>query len=151
MFTSYSDSKIRICYVIIKPYFSARFLLIFAYIYLGNIPFLCIRKPNYMLKRTLCLIVLALLASPFLFAQVTTSAISGSIKSTTDETLVGASVVAIHVPSGTKYVALSRLQGHGNKNICPLPTLVAGKNKNNHPLPYLQGHGNKNIRPLTVL
>lgn len=111
MFTSYSDSKIRICYVIIKPYFSARFLLIFAYIYLGNIPFLCIRKPNYMLKRTLCLIVLALLASPFLFAQVTTSAISGSIKSTTDETLVGASVVAIHVPSGTKYVALSRAGG----------------------------------------
>lgn len=57
------------------------------------------------------MLALAIMASPFLFAQVTTSAITGSVKSATDEALVGATVVAIHTPSGTKYTAVSRAGG----------------------------------------
>lgn len=43
-------------------------------------------------------------------AQVTTSAISGVVKDA-DETLIGATVQAVHVPSGTKYNALSNIDG----------------------------------------
>jgi hypothetical protein len=64
-----------------------------------------------MLKRTLCLLVLAIVASPFLFAQVTTSSITGTIKSATDEPLVGATVIATHIPTGTRYTAISRAGG----------------------------------------
>lgn len=51
------------------------------------------------------------MASPFVFAQVTTSSILGEVKSFGDEPLVGATVVATHVPSGTKYTAVSRAGG----------------------------------------
>jgi len=54
------------------------------------------------------LFALAFMASPFLFAQITTSAIAGSVKSTTNEALVGATVVATHLPTGTKYTTVSR-------------------------------------------
>src|SRR5690242_3941795 len=64
-----------------------------------------------MLKRLLFLVAIALMACPFLQAQVTTSAISGTVKSATEEPLVGATVVATHVPSGTKYTAVSRAGG----------------------------------------
>lgn len=53
----------------------------------------------------------AFLASPFVFAQVTTSALGGTIKSTTDEALVGATVTATHLPSGTKYLTVTRPGG----------------------------------------
>jgi len=61
-----------------------------------------------MLKRILFLFALALMASPLLFAQITTSSVTGTVKSTTDEPLVGATIVATHVPSGTKYTGISR-------------------------------------------
>jgi Carboxypeptidase regulatory-like domain len=86
-------------------------LLIFAYIYFRNFPFLCNRKPIYMLKRILFLFAFALLAGPLLFAQITTSSISGTVKSTTDEPLVGATVVATHLPTNTKYISVSRAGG----------------------------------------
>lgn len=44
-------------------------------------------------------------------AQITTSAISGTVKSATDEALVGATVVATHNPSGTKYITTTRPGG----------------------------------------
>lgn len=64
-----------------------------------------------MLKRILFVFVLALMVSPFVSAQITTSAITGAIKSTTGEVLVGASVVATHIPTGTKYTTVSRAGG----------------------------------------
>ncbi len=54
---------------------------------------------------------LAFMASPFVFAQVTTSALGGTVKSTTDEALVGATVTATHLPSGTKYLTVTRPGG----------------------------------------
>lgn len=64
-----------------------------------------------MLKRILFFFAFTLMVSPFVSAQITTSAITGSIKSTTDESLVGATVVATHIPTGTKYTAVSRAGG----------------------------------------
>lgn len=61
-----------------------------------------------MLKRILFLFALALMASPLLFAQITTSAITGTVKGSSDEPLVGATIVATHQPSGTKYATTSR-------------------------------------------
>lgn len=64
-----------------------------------------------MLKRILFVFVLALMVSPFVSAQITTSTITGFVKSATDEALVGASVVATHIPTGTKYTTTSRAGG----------------------------------------
>ncbi len=64
-----------------------------------------------MLKRILFLFALAFMASPFLFAQLTTSSIDGKVKSTTDEPLIGASIVATHLPTGTRYSTSSRGSG----------------------------------------
>jgi hypothetical protein len=61
-----------------------------------------------MLKRILFLFALALIASPLLFAQITTSSLNGTVKGGTDEALVGATVVATHQPTGTRYATSSR-------------------------------------------
>ena len=68
-----------------------------------------------MLKRILFLFALAFMASPLLFAQITTSSIDGTVKGSTDEPLVGATVVATHLPTGTRYATTSR--GGGVFNI----------------------------------
>ena len=64
-----------------------------------------------MLKRILFFFALAIMASPLLFAQITTSSINGVVKNTSDEPMVGATVVATHLPSGTKYTTVSRTGG----------------------------------------
>ena len=51
------------------------------------------------------------MASPLLFAQITTSAVNGTVKNNADEPLVGATIVATHQPSGTKYSTVSRAGG----------------------------------------
>ena len=61
-----------------------------------------------MLKRILFLFALALMASPLLFAQVTTSSLNGTVKGSSDEALVGATIVATHQPTGTRYATTSR-------------------------------------------
>ncbi|GAB1403545.1 carboxypeptidase regulatory-like domain-containing protein [Lentimicrobium sp.] len=48
--------------------------------------------------------------------QVTTSSMSGTISSSTGETLPGATVVATHAPSGTKYGTISNKDGRFNLN-----------------------------------
>lgn len=63
------------------------------------------------LKKILPLLI-ALFAIPSLLkAQVTTSSISGSVKQTNGEALVGATITAVHQPSGTKYVTVSKKGG----------------------------------------
>ncbi len=68
-----------------------------------------------MLKRILFLFALAFMASPLLFAQITTSSIDGTVKGGSDEPLVGATIVATHLPTGTRYATTSR--GGGAFNI----------------------------------
>jgi hypothetical protein len=52
------------------------------------------------------------LGSVTLMAQVTTSSLSGKITDANGETLPGATVVAVHVPSGTQYAALCDNSGN---------------------------------------
>ncbi|HSU28946.1 MAG TPA: TonB-dependent receptor [Chitinophagaceae bacterium] len=61
-----------------------------------------------MLKRKLFLFALCVIISQALFAQVTTSSISGVIKTGADEPLPGATVVATDLRSGTKYQTIAR-------------------------------------------
>ena len=49
-------------------------------------------------------------------AQVTTSSLSGSVTDENHEPLVGAAVIAVHVPSGTQYAAITNTQGRFNLN-----------------------------------
>ena len=46
------------------------------------------------------------------FAQVTTSSMSGKITEANGETLVGATVVAVHLPSGTQYYSVTDNNGY---------------------------------------
>ncbi len=68
------------------------------------------KTKTIMLKRILVLFALVFVAGQT-FAQITTSAINGVVKSSTDEALVGATIVATHQPSGTKYTTITRAGG----------------------------------------
>ena len=48
------------------------------------------------------------------FAQTTTSNIKGLVVDDTDVPLLGANVVAVHNPTGTKYGAVTNLDGRYN-------------------------------------
>jgi len=60
---------------------------------------------------TLLLIVFGLLV---MRGQTTTSSIKGIVKSVNDESLSGATIQAVHTPTGSKYSALSNLDGRFN-------------------------------------
>src|SRR5690242_19244601 len=94
-------------------------------IFLNNcypqIHFLCTRKQKInMLKRILSLLVIVLALGQLTFAQVTTSSISGIAKAVNGDPLVGATVVATHVPTGTTYRTITRTGGIFDiQNIAP--------------------------------
>jgi outer membrane receptor protein involved in Fe transport len=65
-----------------------------------------------MLKRLLFLLTITMLASSFVYSQVTTSSITGVVKSQSGEGLEGATVTAVHMPSNTTYNTLSKKGGN---------------------------------------
>jgi len=66
-----------------------------------------------MKKITFLSVVLFLMVSASLFAQgVTTAGINGRVIDNTDTPLLGANVVAIHVPTGSKYGAITDFDGY---------------------------------------
>lgn len=72
-------------------------------------------------KKILPLLIAFFAVPAFMIAQVTTSSISGSIKQSNGEPLAGATITAIHVPSGTKYETVTTKSGSFT-----LPGLRAG-------------------------
>ena len=65
-----------------------------------------------MLKRLRFIFTLMLLlAAAGVNAQVTTSAISGKVTDEQNETVIGATIVAVHEPSGTQYGAITNVDG----------------------------------------
>ena len=63
------------------------------------------------MRKILLTLGLALIASLGLFAQVSTSSLTGLVTDTQGEALVGATVVATHTPSGTTYGTATRTDG----------------------------------------
>ncbi len=84
-----------------------------------TINYLCLRFINHitnyiMLKRMRSFLLLAvLLIATAIRAQVTTSSMSGKITAQ-NEPIVGATVVAIHEPSGTRYATVTNISGQYN-------------------------------------
>lgn len=64
-----------------------------------------------MLKRISVFLSMLMLLGGFLHAQVTTSNLSGTVKSPAGEPLRGASVTATHTPTGTVYTGVTRANG----------------------------------------
>ncbi len=70
-----------------------------------------------MLYKRILPFIIALLASPFFItAQVTTSSISGIVKTSEGEPLNGATITALHEPTGTVYTAVTRTNGQYDIN-----------------------------------
>ncbi len=74
-----------------------------------------------MLKRILFLASIFFAATGLVFSQVTTSGISGTVKSVNGESLVGATITATHTPSGTVYSTIAHKDG-----VFALPGLRVG-------------------------
>ena len=62
--------------------------------------------------RQFALVALSLVLTVSLFAQVTTSSMSGRISETDGTPVVGAAVVAVHTPSGSKYYSITDNSGN---------------------------------------
>ncbi len=65
-----------------------------------------------MLIKKIIPILLVLFAPFFVHAQVTSSSITGSVLSSDTTTLQGATVTAVHIPSGTRYITVTGKGGN---------------------------------------
>lgn len=71
-------------------------------------------KPFHAIHRTLrhfLLVAVFFMGVSAAFGQVTTSSLSGVVSDSKGETLPGATVVAVHTPSGTQYATLTNTEG----------------------------------------
>lgn len=64
-----------------------------------------------MLKRITLMLAIAFIAAIPIYGQVTTSSITGIVTDDKGEPLVGATITALHQPSGTEYVTISKSGG----------------------------------------
>lgn len=82
--------------------------------YYNIISFLCHvkKKLTYMLYKRILPFIIALLAFPFLMnAQVTSSSITGTVKTASGEPLEAATITATHLPSGSVYTTIAKKGG----------------------------------------
>ena len=63
------------------------------------------------MKKTIMMSLLSLVVTIASFGQITTSTLSGVVKNEKGETLVGASVHAVHQPTGSEYKTSSNKSG----------------------------------------
>ena len=74
-------------------------------------------KQTIMRMKKILFLLLSVLAFQYtVSAQVTTSSISGVVKSKAGVVLPGASITATHIPTGTVYTALARTGGRFDIN-----------------------------------
>ncbi|MBQ3722397.1 MAG: TonB-dependent receptor [Bacteroidales bacterium] len=66
--------------------------------------------------KSILLAIATLIAGSVAYAQVTTSSLAGLISDTQGDAIPGATVIAVHVPSGTQYYGLSNTEGRFNIN-----------------------------------
>lgn len=71
-----------------------------------------INKPSYTMRRILFLTAMMLTCTLTVMAQLTTSALSGKVTmQDTKEEVIGATIQVVHDPSGTKYNAVTNVDG----------------------------------------
>ena len=66
------------------------------------------------MRKHLLLLIISLFTTVATFAQVTTSSMSGVVVDEKGETIPGATVIAIHTPTGTNYATATRIDGRFN-------------------------------------
>src|SRR5436305_10513209 len=96
-------------------------MLIFRYYWCWNYTFLCFRKQNLLMFRRTLFLLTVLLFVHFSFSQVTTSTITGTVKDNKSQGLTGATVTAVHTPSGTTYSTIA-----GKDGLFTLPNVRIG-------------------------
>lgn len=78
--------------------------------------FVSVKQTIMRMKKILFILLSAFAFQSAVNAQITTSGMSGTVKNAKNEALVGASVAATHIPTGTVYTVQSRANGRFDIN-----------------------------------